>query len=76
MKSKLMKRILMYFTLIYTIVVFVHKPVFANPTAEQRRNQRFEIEQKIENLDMQIEEVIDKIEENKNQMNNIEKMLN
>ncbi len=75
MKSKLMKRVLMYFTLIYIIVVSIHKPVFANPTAEQRQNQRFEIEQKIESLDMQIEEVIDKIEEDKKQMDNIEKNI-
>ncbi|QGU95350.1 glycoside hydrolase [Clostridium bovifaecis] len=62
-----MKRILKYFILICIIVVSVHKPVFAEPSAEQRQNQRLEIEQKIESLDMQIEEVIDKIEENKKQ---------
>ncbi len=63
-----MKRILRYFTLMFLIVVSIHKPVFANPTAEQRQNERFEIEQKIESLDMEIEEVIDKIKNNKTRM--------
>lgn len=51
----------------FLTVVSVHRPVSAEPTANQRQNQRFEIEQKIESLDMQIEEVMDKIEDNKKQ---------
>lgn len=63
----LMKKALTYLMLMFIAVVSVHKPVSAEPTANQRQNQRFEIEQKIENLDMQIEEVMDKIEDNKKQ---------
>lgn len=67
-----MKRILKYIILVCIIVVSVHKPVFAEPSADQRQNQRFEIEQKIESLDMQIEEVMDKIENNKKQRTRIQ----
>lgn len=72
MKKKLMKKTLEYFTFMFIIVVSVHKPAFADPMVEQRRNQRFEIEQRIENLDMQIEEVMDKIEDNKKKRTKIQ----
>lgn len=65
MKRILIKRTLTYFTLIFTIVVFVHNPVLAEPLAGQSQNQRFEIEKNIENLDVQIEEMMDKIANNK-----------
>lgn len=65
MKRILIKRTLTYLTLISTIVVFVHNPVLAEPLAGQSQNQRFEIEKNIENLDVQIEEMMDKIANNK-----------
>lgn len=54
----LMKKALTYLVLMFITVVSVHKPVSAEPAANQRQNQRFEVEQNIEKLDMQIKEDI------------------
>jgi len=72
MERILMKKLLRYFILIFILVISVHKPVLADPAAEQRGDQRLEIEQNIEKLDMEIEEVMSKIKENNDKIAKIQ----
>ncbi|KOA21216.1 putative endopeptidase p60 precursor [Clostridium homopropionicum DSM 5847] len=72
MKRILMKKLLRCFILVFILAISLHKPVLADPPAEQRGNQRFEIEQNIEKLDMQIEEVMGKIKENNDKIARIQ----
>lgn len=72
MKRILMKKLLRCFILVFILAISLHRPVLADPSAEQRGDQRFEIEQNIEKLDMQIEEVMSKIKENNDKIAKIQ----
>ncbi|WMJ81839.1 NlpC/P60 family protein [Clostridium sp. MB40-C1] len=72
---QLIKKVSTYLVLAFMVVVSVYKPVFAQPTSQQREDKRFEIEQKIESLDMQIEEIMTKIEDNKKESMRVQKEI-
>ena len=84
-----MKKALRYFSVVFTIVTILNRPVLAAPTSDEVQRQReqlqadknnlkraqekrFEIEQAIENLDVQIEDTMDEIDKNKKQINTIQ----